>query len=144
MPTSLPPLVSDILAAALELDSGRIQLIWSAFSDLAEAAHNTSAQPYLDDIFRVVPMNQKRKLMPGTATGYCSEPVVDWVPDLSLGRFSGLVNDSCAHISISSLPGIEFSAWNLSVSSTVIPKACSSACRISVSIQNWGGTSGGH
>jgi hypothetical protein len=53
MPTSLPPLVSDFLAAALELDSGRIQLIWSAFSDLAEAAHNTSAQPHLDDIFRL-------------------------------------------------------------------------------------------
>jgi hypothetical protein len=45
--------VSDFLAAALNLDSARIQLMWSAFGDLAEASHNETPQPSLDDAFRV-------------------------------------------------------------------------------------------
>jgi hypothetical protein len=52
-PASLPPLISDFLAAALKLDTNRVQLIWTAFGDLAEASHNETPQPSLDDVFRI-------------------------------------------------------------------------------------------
>jgi hypothetical protein len=52
LPISLPTLVSDFLAAALKLDSSRIQLMWCAFSDLAETVHKTTPPVPLDDTFR--------------------------------------------------------------------------------------------
>ncbi|KAJ7267708.1 hypothetical protein B0H12DRAFT_1068094 [Mycena haematopus] len=52
-PVVLPSHVAQLLAAILNLDMSVVQLMWTAFGDLAEASHNDGPLPSLDDEFRV-------------------------------------------------------------------------------------------
>ncbi|KAK7016033.1 hypothetical protein R3P38DRAFT_3569630 [Favolaschia claudopus] len=54
-PDKLPPLVFDFLVATLQLNPDEIQLIWTAFGDLAEEHHRQAneSQTKLDDSFRL-------------------------------------------------------------------------------------------
>ncbi|KAK7035189.1 hypothetical protein R3P38DRAFT_702373 [Favolaschia claudopus] len=54
-PDKLPPLVFDFLVATLKLNPDEIQLIWTAFGDLAEEHHRQAneSQTKLDDSFRL-------------------------------------------------------------------------------------------
>lgn len=53
LPLALPLLVSQFISAALQIDPIHVQLTWSAFSDLVEAAHNKKPDLPLDDLFRI-------------------------------------------------------------------------------------------
>lgn len=52
-PLILPSHVAQLLASILNLDTTLIQLMWSAFGDLAEVSYKAGSPPSLDDEFRI-------------------------------------------------------------------------------------------
>ncbi|KAJ7732954.1 hypothetical protein B0H14DRAFT_2639710 [Mycena olivaceomarginata] len=54
-PLELPAHIVQLLGAILNLDPSLIQLMWSAFVDIAEASHQEreGLEPSLDDAFRI-------------------------------------------------------------------------------------------